>query len=317
MIEDIKKWVKGDSITADRLNAYNRALGIVDDATVSPKLGMLHNGAGKRILDGYREKVLLFELTEDLAIDGSDDVRSALAKRLVLDPDSNTYNVDQSDQTEYRLYHPQDKENNDASPGRLDRVHAKFNYQSSRWEIITGGQGTTVVMFRPEEELFRGMAANARIVDPATLLTKPGPQIIVQDDERKWFARGETAPSGDDGGDPKGNACFGFALKANLTDDGQVGSGDIFSELQVYTVISVGTWYRYITGTLLGDQWEVEAENVTGHDGEWPRSDMGTNTGKITLYPLGCLEAAYGVEFRAIFNATNRHYEVWSACCPE
>lgn len=167
-----------------------------------------------------------------------------------------------------------------------------------------GGSGSSsdVVCFRLEQELLCGTEASARIMNQATRRTQAGPPIIVRDVEAKWFGRGAEAAAGDDGGNLQGPADIGFAMKAFST---------------TYDIISMSTWYRWIRDFLSDDSWVVQAEDMSGHDGNWPRADDGTVTGNLTLTGVCDIEPVEGLEFIAKFNERERAYEVVTICCVE
>jgi hypothetical protein len=160
---------------------------------------------------------------------------------------------------------------------------------------------SALVMFRLEANLARGGTAAARLVDPATLLTQPGATITVSDDELKWFGKGAAAPSGNAGGDGRGAG----ATLANLGWASLKSAG-------VYSILSMGTWYRWISGTLEEDSWDVTSANVTGWDGE-AVADGGDGT--VTLNGA-CIEPMEGLFFVAVLNEITLQYQVVTICCP-
>jgi hypothetical protein len=179
--------------------------------------------------------------------------------------------------------------------------------EADRYRIVTLESSSGLVMFRLEEELLRGESAEARIVDPGSLRTRPGETITVSDDQRKWFGPGSPAPSGDYGNDPRGSSALGWAAKA-LAE----GSG---GPSEAYSIVSMGTWYRWIKGELDGEDWSVSADSVVGWDGDCPRSDAGTTTGTISLDGI-CTDPAGGLVFIAVFNEITLKYQVITICCP-
>lgn len=180
------------------------------------------------------------------------------------------------------------------------------DFHRRRRHVNLGGSGgSDVIIFRLEEELQVGNAADARIVAPDTLLTQQGPLILVQDDEFKWFGRGSVAPSGDTGGDVAGNSNLGLALRTGAIEEG--------TDRAVYSVISCGTWCRYVEGHLTADSWVVTSD-VAGWDGSWVRGDDGSVAGTVTLAGI-CVDPVAGMYFVAIFNETNRSYKIITLCC--
>lgn len=181
------------------------------------------------------------------------------------------------------------------------------DFHRRRRHVNLGGvsRGTDVVMFRLEEELLVGEAADARIMDLAELVTAAGTLIAVQDDQRKWFARGSTAPSGDTGGDAPGTANIGYCIPTGSAEE---------DGTPIYTILSCGTWYRWIEGFLSNDSWQVST--VTGWDGSWARDDSGSTGGTITLSGV-CVEPIAGMYFKAVFDEQNPSYKIVTLCCAD
>lgn len=182
------------------------------------------------------------------------------------------------------------------------------DFHRRRRHVNLGSAVPSFAIVRFEEELLRGNAADARLVDPSGLTTMPGPVIVVMDDQQKWFARGNPAPSGDTGGDGRGDADLGVAMKTGATEQGEGGERD------VYSLISCGTWARYIEGTLETDSWEVSS-GIGFWDGSWVRGDDGAANGTVTLMGM-CVSPVEGMEFKAIFDERQLAYKVISLCCP-
>lgn len=179
------------------------------------------------------------------------------------------------------------------------------DFHRRRRHVNLAGAGQ-VIMFRLEAEQLRGMAAHARIIDPKTLITKPGAVIVVQDDDHKWYGRGVPAPAGDEGGDPPGESNIGKAMRTGAEED----------DSRVYSIIAMGTWFRFITGNLTASSWEVDAGSVQGWDGEWARADDGTASGTLTLSGA-CVDPVEGAFFIAVFDERGRTYRVITLCCQE
>lgn len=192
---------------------------------------------------------------------------------------------------------------------------------------VTGGGGSgssDLVLFRLEEELVVGHAAEARIVNADSLVTESGETITVMDDERKWFGRGDPAPSGDAGGDARisgsSYSCCGWACK-------------VVGDTTFYSILSMGTWYRWLQGVLSDGQdehpWRVNLSDVSGWDG-----DLGTNRGYNSKFVRAddeqesgvaefltlsgaCIDPVDGMNFKAVFDEIGRVYKVITLCCPE
>lgn len=187
------------------------------------------------------------------------------------------------------------------------------NSRVRRRRHVTGGGNSgagEVIMFRLEEELLRGSNASARMVDPSSLTTKAGAIITVYDDEKKWFGRGTAAESGDDGGDARGTSNLGWCSRKSESN---------------YSIISMGTWYRWIQGTLAANQdanpWRAMVADCDGWDGEWVRPDDTQESGAggeyITLN-RGCVpdaSAADAAFFIAVFDEIDLAYRLLVFCC--
>lgn len=167
-----------------------------------------------------------------------------------------------------------------------------------------------LVMFRLEEELFHSPSPNvgkakARIVDPATMLTKPGPVIIVYDDEVKWTGPGLPAPSGDDGGDDRSGSAIGWAaFKNDFTSTGEVESEDDVG-LAKFSIVSMGSFFRYISGLM---QDGSRGTILAAWDGDFlPPGD--------TLHSLPCQMPEGECYYYAVWNEVDYQYELFEFCC--
>jgi hypothetical protein len=115
-------------------------------------------------------------------------------------------------------------------------------------------------------------------------------EIEVFDDQVKWFGYGSAY---------EGNR--GFALPR--------GEGK-------YSIVSMGTWARYIRGTITGDGCVTHTDNVTFWDGQFVRADGGEKEGPITLSCI-CIDPNETDEFVAVFNEKTRMYQPTTFCCTE
>ena len=195
-------------------------------------------------------------------------------------------------------------------------------FHRRRRHIYMGGGSGALVMFRLEEELQVGRSASARMMDECDLVTIEGAAITVMDDERKWFGRGDPAPSGDAGGDGRisGTSVSNVGWAMRVT-----GCEDLF-----YSIVSMGTWYRWIEGVLSADSWVIHLTDVDrGWDGDtganfeysekFVRIDDVQASGEggdlITLQGA-CIDPVTGLQFKAVFDEISRLYRVVMVCCP-
>lgn len=342
----------GQPITAD---VFNRLMMGIEQAMrihPDPSIVVQQDTTGTRLAVAREPELWLFEMTSGLAIDPAssptDDVMSGTARLIHLDQTTRHYEIQGVESSEFRLYLSIEDGTNDIGIESGQRVWATFNFDSGRWEIITGaGAGMGLTLLRLESDLCpmeldwetrdrriwcpgnEFPSGTARIVNCASLLTEAGAAVSIKDFSNRALAHGSAAPNGDYGGDDCRDANL---VLGSLCSDLVSGQASSF-----YQYAFGGSYFRSIRGYLGPDQatypWraylkihedcangigEAGGQAIFGHHGEFLYGievDEETGLEYITLDP-GCeLDPIDCREFWAKLNECGQ-YEVWKYCCP-